>query len=147
MTRSHLISRFGRNQHAMRSSTPLADEQIRTIAPSIFAEDKHASRSDRYTYIPTSDVLQGLRKEGFSPFMVCQTRTRDEAKRDHTKHMVRLRHASQIEATEANEIVLLNSHDGSSSYQMIAGVFRLCPAGHKRNYVPRRTMSRRGPST
>ncbi len=130
MTRSHLISRFGRNQHAMRSSTPLADEQIRAIAPSIFAEDKHASRSDRYTYIPTSDVLQGLRKEGFSPFMVCQTRTRDEAKRDHTKHMVRLRHASQIDATEANEIVLLNSHDGSSSYQMIAGVFRfVCSNG------------------
>lgn len=35
MTRSHLISRFGRNQHAMRSSTPLADEQIRAIAPSV----------------------------------------------------------------------------------------------------------------
>lgn len=130
MTRSHLISRFGRNQHALRSSTPLADDEIRAIAPSIFAEDKHASRSHRYTYIPTSDVLQGLRKEGFSPFMVCQTRTRDSAKRDHTKHMVRLRHASQIDATEANEIVLLNSHDGSSSYQMIAGVFRfVCSNG------------------
>ena len=41
MTRSHLISRFGRNQHAIRSSTPLDDDQIRAIAPSIFAEDKH----------------------------------------------------------------------------------------------------------
>ena len=130
MTRSHLISSFGRNHHAIRSSTPLADDEIRAIAPSIFAESKHASRSDRYTYIPTSDVLRGLRKEGFSPFMVCQTRTRDSAKRDHTKHMVRLRHASQIDATEANEIVLLNSHDGSSSYQMIAGVFRfVCSNG------------------
>jgi hypothetical protein len=43
---------------------------------------------------------------------------------------------------EANEIILINSHDGASSYQMLAGVFRLCPAGHRRNYVSRRTMTR-----
>jgi hypothetical protein len=129
-SRMQLSSRFGRNQHALRSASPLNEQQIRGVAPSIFAEDKHASRSGRYTYIPTGDVLRGLHKEGFSPFMVCQTRTRDDAKREHTKHMVRLRHASQIDAPEANEIVLLNSHDGSSSYQMIAGVFRfVCSNG------------------
>lgn len=125
-----LASRFGRNQHVLRSNVPLSDEQITAIAPSIFAEEKHASRSERYTYIPTIDVLRGLRKEGFSPFMVCQTRTRDDAKRDHTKHMIRLRHASQIDGKEANEIILLNSHDGSSSYQMLSGVFRfVCSNG------------------
>ncbi|MNW03587.1 hypothetical protein D3C71_1995420 [compost metagenome] len=57
----------------------------------------------------------------------------------------RLRHASQINGREANEIILLNSHDGTSSYQMLAGMFRLLPALHRRNYVPRRTMSRRRP--
>jgi hypothetical protein len=125
-----LASKFGRNQSVLRSNVPLSDEQITAIAPSIFAEEKHASRSDRYTYIPTSDVLRGLRKEGFSPFMVCQTKCRDDAKRDHTKHMIRLRHASQIESKEANEIILLNSHDGSSSYQMLSGVFRfVCSNG------------------
>ena len=31
---------------------------------------------------------------------------------------------------EANEIILINSHDGASSYQMLAGCFRLWPAGH-----------------
>ena len=125
-----LASRFGRNLTVLRSDSPLSDEQINTVAPSIFALDKHTSRSERYTYIPTGQVLQGLRKEGFSPFMVCQTRTRDEAKREHTKHLVRLRHASQIEASEANEIVLLNSHDGTSSYQMLAGVLRfVCANG------------------
>lgn len=125
-----LASRFGRNQSVLRSASPLSDEQINAVAPSIFATDKHGSRSERYTYIPTGQVLQGLRKEGFSPFLVCQSRTRDEAKREHTKHMVRLRHASQIEATEANEIVLLNSHDGTSSYQMLAGVLRfVCSNG------------------
>jgi hypothetical protein len=62
--------------------------------------------------------------------MVTQTRVRDEGKREHTKHMMRLRHASQINGAEANEIVLLNSHDGTSSYQMLAGMFRfVCSNG------------------
>ncbi len=125
-----LASRFSRNQTVLRSEIPLSNEQIAKVAPSIFAVEKHESRSERYTYIPTGDVLDGLRKEGFSPFMVCQTNCRDDAKRDHTKHMIRLRHAGQIQAQEANEIILLNSHDGSSSYQMLSGVFRfVCSNG------------------
>lgn len=119
-----LASRFGRNSHSYRSPVPLADDQLRKVAPSIFAEAAHGSRSERYSYIPTSTVLAGLRKEGFEPFMVCQTRVRDESKREFTKHMLRLRHAAQINDAEANEIILLNSHDGTSSYQMLAGMFR-----------------------
>ncbi|RZI54245.1 MAG: DUF945 domain-containing protein [Pseudomonas sp.] len=125
-----LASRFGRFSPSLRSSTPIADDQLRQVAPSIFAEAAHDSRSARYTYIPTSTILDGLRKEGFQPFSVTQTRVRDEGKRDFTKHMLRLRHASQIADTEANEIILLNSHDGTSSYQMLAGMFRfVCSNG------------------
>lgn len=119
-----LSSRFGRNANVLRSSNPLSNDQIAAVAPSIFAREKHDSRSARYTYIPTGDVLEGLRGEGFQPFMVCQSRVRLSDRREHTKHMLRLRHASQINASEANEIILLNSHDGSSAYQMLAGVFR-----------------------
>lgn len=125
-----LASRFSRNHHAIRSESPLTDEQIRAVCPSILAEEKHQSRSTRYTYIPTIEVLNGLRKEGFSPFHACQTRTRDDGKADHTKHMLRLRHASAIGAAEASEVILLNSHDGSSSYQMMSGYFRfVCANG------------------
>jgi Domain of unknown function (DUF932) len=125
-----LSTRFARHAPALQSDTPLSDDQIRAVAPSIFSEDKHESRSDRYTYIPTIQVLNKLRAEGFQPFMVCQTRVRNENKREHTKHMIRLRHANQINAREANEIILLNSHDGSSSYQMMAGMFRfVCKNG------------------
>jgi hypothetical protein len=98
---------------------------MRAAAPSIFAEGKHASRSERYTYIPTIDVLRGLRKEGFEPFMVAQGASRVEGKAEFTKHMIRMRHAGQVQTRpEANEIILINSHDGASSYQMLAGMFR-----------------------
>ncbi|WP_247351196.1 DUF932 domain-containing protein [Ralstonia pseudosolanacearum] len=125
-----LASRFASRSPSLRSDSPLSDEQIRRVAPSIFADAPHESRSERYSYIPTAAVLTELRKEGFQPFMVTQTRVRDEGKREHTKHMLRLRHASQINGAEANEIVLLNSHDGTSSYQMLAGMFRfVCSNG------------------
>jgi hypothetical protein len=120
-----LATRFARNTFVVRSETPLAEEQMRQAAPSIFAQGKHASRSDRYTYIPTIEVLRGLRKEGFEPYMVAQSKSRIEGKTDFTKHMIRMRHAARVEMKgEANEIILINSHDGASSYQMLAGAFR-----------------------
>ena len=124
------LSSFAPQSPVLRSEHPLSDDQIRAVAPSIFAQPQHGSRSERYSYIPTATVLQELRGEGFQPFMVCQTRVRQEGRRDFTKHMIRLRHASQINGAEANEIVLLNSHDGTSSYQMLAGMFRfVCSNG------------------
>ncbi|RQZ19631.1 DUF945 domain-containing protein [Burkholderia sp. Bp9031] len=125
-----LASSFHYSAPMLRADSPLSDDQIRRVAPSIFADGKHESRSERYTYIPTIDVLRGLRNEGFQPFMICQTRVRDSSKREFTKHMLRLRHADQITGEEADEIVLLNSHDGTSSYQMLAGTFRfVCQNG------------------
>jgi hypothetical protein len=119
-----LASRFAHRSPILRADRPLSDDQIRSVVPSIFAETPHESRSERYSYIPTASVLAELRNEGFLPFMVCQTRVRHEGRREYTKHMLRLRHASQINGNEANEIILLNSHDGTSSYQMLAGMFR-----------------------
>ena len=120
-----LATRFARNTFVVRSETPLAEDQMRQAAPSIFAAGKHDSRSDRYTYIPTIEVLRGLRKEGFEPFMVAQGKSRIEGKAGFTKHMVRMRHAGHVSTKpEANEIILINSHDGASSYQLLAGQFR-----------------------
>lgn len=121
------ISRFGSGASMVRSKSPLSLSQIREAAPSIFAESAHDSRSERYAYIPTAEVLEGLMNEGFQVYSVAQGGSRDAQKRDFTKHMLRLRHASQeltVGGTH-NEIVLVNSHDGTSSYRLMAGVFRL----------------------
>ena len=120
-----LATRFARNTRVLRGDAPLSEDQMRSAAPSVFAEGKHASRSERYTYIPTIDVLRGLRKEGFEPFMVAQGKSSIEGKAEFTKHMVRMRHAGHVNTKpEANEIILINSHDGASSYQLLSGVFR-----------------------
>ncbi|MEJ3966592.1 DUF932 domain-containing protein [Citrobacter braakii] len=118
-----LASRFGRiNQ--IRRDRPLTREELMQHVPSVFSEDRHGSRSEKYAYIPTITLLENLRREGFEPFFACQSRVRDQSRREHTKHMLRLRRAGQIKGQQVPEIILLNSHDGSSSYQMLPGYFR-----------------------
>jgi hypothetical protein len=117
-------------QSSFRSQSALSNEQIAYHAPSVMASEAHESRGERYSFIPTIQVIDGLRAEGFQPYEIRQTKVRDAGKREHTKHMVRMRHASSIVADEVPEIILLNSHDGSSSYQIMSGVFRfVCSNG------------------
>ncbi|EAS9198736.1 DUF945 domain-containing protein [Salmonella enterica subsp. enterica serovar Newport] len=118
-----LASRFGRiNQ--IRRDRPLTHEELMQYTPSVFGEDKHTSRSEKYSYIPTITLLENLRREGFEPFFACQSRVRDPGRRDYTKHMLRLRRAGQITGQQVPEIIILNSHGGESSFQLLPGVFR-----------------------
>ncbi|EDC5361516.1 DUF945 domain-containing protein [Salmonella enterica] len=124
-----LASRFGRiNQ--IRRDRPLTHEELMQYTPSVFGEDKHTSRSEKYTYIPTITLLENLRREGFEPFFACQSRVRDPGRRDYTKHMLRLRRAGQITSQQVPEIIILNSHSGESSFQLLPGMWRqVCANG------------------
>lgn len=126
---SRLASRFGA-VNSVRRDRPLTDDELARYVPSVLSNSKHDSRSNRYTYIPTYALLKSLQQEGFEPFFACQTRVRHPDKREHTKHLLRLRRAGQITGQQVPEIILLNSHDGSSCYQMLPGLFRqVCQNG------------------
>ncbi len=54
-----LASRFGR-YNSIRRERPLTDDELMQFVPSVFSGDKHESRSERYTYIPTGKgILTG----------------------------------------------------------------------------------------
>lgn len=99
-----LASRFAPRSPVLRSESPLSDDQIRAVAPSIFAEAPYGSRSERYSYIPTATVLQELRGEGFQPFMECQSRVRHDDRREFTQHQMRLNVLRQIETGMATSM-------------------------------------------
>lgn len=123
-----LASSFSRNANVLTSEHPLTDDQIRSVAPSVFADHAHESRSSRYTFIPTSTVLDGLRREGFQPFAVAQSRARDASRHEFTKHLLRFRRADTIARGPDGilpEVIIVGSHDGTTSYQMLAGLLRL----------------------
>lgn len=106
----------------------LSNDQLARVAPSVFAESAHESRSSRYSYIPTSKVVDGLRSEGFAPVRVQVSRVRDDGRKGFEKHMIRFRHVDSLVKSVGDvfpEIVLVNSHDGSTSYKLSAGLFRL----------------------
>ena len=121
---TRLASGLGRNHFRVESRYPLSDADILEHCPAVFADRPHESRSTKYAYVSTADIVRGLRKEGFEVFFAAQSRSMDEGMLGFTKHLLRMRHASQIEAPVANEIVMLGSHGGQSSIQLLAGGLR-----------------------
>ena len=105
----------------------LTHEQIMHACPSVFAESAHDSRSQRYLYIPTGTVLTALHDAGFAPTTVMQSKSRDITRQDFTKHLIRLRKFDDLGYTkpDVHEVVLVNSHDGTSAYNLYSGIFRL----------------------
>lgn len=118
-----LASRFG-HVNQIRRDRPLTRDELMQYVPSVFGENKHASRSEKYTFIPTITLLENLQNEGFEPFFACQSRVRDPGRREHTKHLLRLRKSGQITGQQVPEIIILNSHGGGSSFQLLPGIFR-----------------------
>lgn len=121
---------FTRGTVINQPQTPLSLDMVRHYAPSAFAVEPHVSRSARYTYIPTSEIITGLMREGFQPFKATQSRSRIEGKSEFTKHMIRFRHMSaQFSGLKVGdsvpEVVIVNSHDGTSAYKLMAALWRL----------------------
>ncbi|MBA8862747.1 hypothetical protein FHW19_004498 [Ochrobactrum anthropi] len=107
----------------------LSEDEMRRIAPSIFAMTAHESRSERFMPIPTIEILRGLTKEGFVPVGVKQSASRIEGKANYTKHLIRLRRVDDGKTYNVGdnvcEILLKNANDGTSAYELMAGLFRI----------------------
>lgn len=107
----------------------LTVEQLQNAVPSIF-ESGTRNVSAKYAKINTIDVVNVLRDSGFYPVKASQQRKLDQNNRPFAKHVLRFR--SDKALTRENnvgdsipELVLMNSHDGSSAYKMMFGIFRL----------------------
>lgn len=101
-------------------------DQLRTLTPSVFATTPWEGMSQSYKFIPTAEVLDLLEDQGFKVTSARQSRSRIEGKAPFTRHLLRLRHESVMDARdEVPEVVLMNSHDRSSAYRVFSGVFRM----------------------
>lgn len=112
--------------------TALDESTLRAQAPSIFASGPMTGVSDRYTFVPTARIVDGLREQNWMPVDVEEQRIRKEARRGFQKHMLRFRRAEQMATLDEwnVELVLLNSHDRGCAYQLHAGIYRrICSNG------------------
>ena len=102
-------------------------ERASQMIPALVSEPHH-SRSARYEHIPTISILRALEKEGFSIHGLTTAKVRNGDRNGFQKHLVRLRRPEHAARDEAPEVVLINSHDGSSSYQLLCGMIRFACA-------------------
>ncbi len=120
------------NQTSNFKATALSDEILRTRAPSIYASGPMMGVSHRYAFVPTAEILTGLRDLHWVPVEVEEQRIRQEARRGFQKHLIRLRLAEQMETLDEwnVELVVVNSHDAGCAYQLHAGIYRrICSNG------------------
>jgi len=116
----------------LRDRKELTDDELREHAPSIFASQAIDGVSDRYVFLPTSEVIQGMREAGWAPVEAKQQSVRLENRRGFQKHLIRFQRRNLMarpgECTA--EVCLVNSHDRSSAYELHAGLFRfICGNG------------------
>lgn len=105
-------------------------DQIKNVCPSALTTLPSEKVSHLYRFIPTTEVMDILSEEGWLPVNATQRGVRKKNDVLYKKHMIRFRNPEndyigrQIGDTFP-EIVLTNSHDGTSSFNFDVGLFRL----------------------
>jgi len=122
----HLI--FSRNVN----NTALTNERIQQLAPAVFSSTKADGLSERYASLNTAQLLPVLADFGYFPMQAAQKKSR-KGEAQHSSHMLsfaKTYHTQDIIGDVRPEIILYNSHDGSSSVRLFAGCFRfICSNG------------------
>jgi hypothetical protein len=112
-------------------SKALSTDELRRIAPSVFAETARPGVSTRYIFVSTAQVVALLDAEGWSSVRATQQRVRLENRQGFQMHELRFARRADL-ASESfavgetrPELILQNAHDGRRAYRIDAGLYRL----------------------
>lgn len=96
-------------------------EVIKSQAPSVFATSPSPKMTNKYTFVPTDQVIEFFDREGWEVASVKQT-----GKGVHSLHEVRFRNGELPKVGDTLvEAIIKNSHNGTSAFSLGAGLFRL----------------------
>jgi hypothetical protein len=73
---------------------------MRRLAPSVFASQPIAGVSERYSFLPTCSILNGMRENGWVPVRAQEQCIRTEARRGFQKHFVRFARGEHLQTWE-----------------------------------------------
>ena len=111
-------------QFTVANPEVLTTEQLQRQAPAIFAAHAAPNTSSRYAFVPTSEVVSVLARQGFQPVSAQEKRVRVEARRGFQSHVIRFRSSGDVKMLSVNdsifEIVLKTAHDGTSAFDFSA---------------------------
>jgi len=112
----------------LKNSEFLSKEQIKSKAPSIFTSTAAQGVSDKYTHIPTSNVIDDMDLLGWKVVDAKEVKARKGI--GFQKHLLVFRNEDVVingadGDTVYPQILLTNSHDGKNSFTFTAGLFRM----------------------
>jgi hypothetical protein len=96
-------------------------ELIKSIAPAVFATSPSPKLTNKYEFVPTNEVMEMFDREGWQLSSV-----RQSGKGIHGVHELKYRNGQLPKVGDTVvEAIIRNSHDGSATFSMGAGLFRL----------------------
>ena len=101
-----------------------------TLPQSALATHASPRLSGRYGFVPTNEIVDAFSRDGWVLTKGTEAKVRTYARQGLQRHLLRFAHESQLGLGihERIETILINSHDGTSSLQIGAGIFRMACA-------------------
>lgn len=94
---------------------------IREIAPSVFSTDFSNKLSDKYSFVPTFELLENFEREGWTVSQVNQL-----GRGGHGAHQIRMTNAELPKVGDSLfQAIIKNSHNGTKALTIGAGLYRL----------------------
>lgn len=112
----------------------LSAAEVASRAPAAFAVDHAPDLSARYGGISTARAAEVLAGFGYLPTQAAQKKTRRPEGRGYAEHLISFSNPAAEGIARADgmrpEVVLYNSHDGTSSVRLFVGFYRfICSNG------------------
>ena len=99
----------------------MTSETLRQVAPSVFASFPAPKMSEKYTFVPTVEILENFEREGWKVFSAKQM-----GKGQFSSHEIRLRNGGFPKVGDSLvEAIVRNSHNGFIPFSVSAGLHRL----------------------
>jgi len=114
----------------LNASKFLSKKELSEMAPSIFTMTPSTEVSEKYTHIPTEQVIDDMELLGWKPVDAKQVKARTKNTQGVQKHMIVFRNNEVVINGEDGDtvypqILVTNSHDGKNAFQFTAGLFRM----------------------
>lgn len=120
------------DQYSSAFSQAIDLAELASQVPAAFSEHAAEHTSENYVFISTKQLVSALLEAGFIATQARQAGVRGDASAAYARHMLHFQPQRQsVSLLDAiPQIVLINSHDGRSAYQLRAGLYRpVCTNG------------------
>lgn len=110
---------------------PMTESEVRQAAPQAYAATPKPGVSEKYSFLPTSRIIEDMDRLGWKVSQAKANRSRTAINAEFGNHVIKFFHPdvfikSQDGGKEAYiNVVVMNNHTGMGSFRFEIGIFRL----------------------